>query len=77
MAAHGYSTLMLQAINDANPFLLGVQLAKTCVRLNIPVKDVAEYLKVSRPTVYSWFIGKREVSKKHQEQVQKLIDKLA
>ena len=77
MAAHGYSTLMLQAINDANPFLLGVQLAKICVRLNIPVKDVAEYLKVSRPTVYSWFIGKSEVSKKHQEQVQKLIDKLA
>lgn len=77
MATHGYSTLMLQAINDANPFLLGVQLAKTCVRLNIPVKDVAEYLKVSRPTVYSWFIGKSEVSKKHQEQVQKLIDKLA
>jgi predicted transcriptional regulator len=77
MATHGYSTLMLQAINDANPFLLGVQLAKICVRLNIPVKDVAEYLKVSRPTVYSWFIGKSEVSKKHQEQVQKLIDKLA
>jgi predicted transcriptional regulator len=68
---------MLQAINDANPFLLGVQLAKTCVRLNIPVKDVAEYLKVSRPTVYGWFVGKKEVSKRHQEQVQKLIDKLA
>ena len=77
MATHGYSTLTLQAINDANPFLLGVQLAKICVRLNIPVKDVAEYLKVSRPTVYSWFIGRSEVSKKHQEQVQKLIDKLA
>jgi predicted transcriptional regulator len=77
MATHGYSTLMLQAINDANPFLLGVQLAKICVRLNIPVKDVAEYLKVSRPTVYSWFIGRSEVSKKHQEQVEKLIKKLA
>jgi hypothetical protein len=77
MATHGYSTLTLQAINDANPFLLGVKLAKTCVRLNIPVKDVAEYLNVSRPTVYSWFIGRSEVSKKHQEQVQKLIDKLA
>jgi transcriptional regulator with XRE-family HTH domain len=77
MATHGYSTLTLQAINDANPFLLGVKLAKICVRLNIPVKDVAEYLNVSRPTVYSWFIGKSEVSKKHQEQVQKLIEKLA
>jgi predicted transcriptional regulator len=68
---------MVQAINDANPFLTGVKLAKICVRLNIPVKDVAEYLKVSRPTVYSWFIGKHEVSPKYIEQVEKLIDKLA
>jgi DNA-binding LacI/PurR family transcriptional regulator len=47
------------------------------VKLNIPAKDVADYLGVSRPTVYSWFIGKHEVSAKHIEQVQKLIDKLA
>jgi plasmid maintenance system antidote protein VapI len=77
MAAHGYSTLMVQAINDANPFLLGVKLAKACLRLNIPVTDVAEYLHVSRPTVYAWFIGKRDVSPRHAAQVEKLIKKLA
>lgn len=77
MATHGYSTLMLQAINDANPFLTGVKLAKICVRLNIPVKDVAEYLNVSRPTVYGWFVGKKEVSETHRERVEKLIEKLA
>jgi len=77
MTSRGYSTLTVQAIYDANPFLLGVKLAKICVKLNIPAKDVADYLGVSRPTVYSWFIGKHEVSAKHVEQVQKLLDKLA
>ena len=47
----GYTTLTVQAVYDANPFYLGVQLAKICIRLNIPVADVAEYLDVSRPTV--------------------------
>ena len=77
MASRGYSTLMVQAIYDANPFFLGVKLAKICVRLNIPVTDVAEYLNVSRPTVYSWLNGKRDVSYKYATQVEKLIDKLA
>jgi hypothetical protein len=73
----GYTTLMVQAVYDANPFYLGVKLAKICIKLNIPVIDVAEYLKVSRPTVYAWFIGKRDVAPKYAEQVQKLIDKLS
>ena len=72
MAARGYSTLMVQAIYDANPFFLGVKLAKICVGLNIPVTDVAEYLNVS-----SWFIGKHDVSPKYADQVEKLIEKLA
>jgi len=50
MASRGYSTLMVQAIYDANPFFLGVKLAKIGVRLNIPVTDVAEYVNGSRPT---------------------------
>lgn len=77
MASRGYSTLMVQAIYDANPFFLGVKLAKICVKLNIPVTDVAQYLNVSRPTVYSWFIGKRDVSPKYESQVEQLINKLA
>ncbi len=73
----GYTTLFVQAVNDAPPFYLGVKLAKICIKLDIPVVDVAEYLGVSRPTVYSWFMGKRDVAPKYAEQVQKLINKLA
>jgi hypothetical protein len=76
MSARGYSTLLVQKIYDANPCLLGVQLAKICVKLNIPVTDVAEYLDVTRPTVYSWFIGEREVANRHADRVEKLIEKL-
>ena len=72
-----YTPLMVQNIHDANPFYLGVQLAKICVRLDIPIKDVAEYFGVSRSTVAMWFVGRRDVPKHMAEQVQRLIDKLA
>lgn len=73
----GHSTFFVQDVNDANPFLPGVKLAKRCIALNIPVSDVAAYLGVSRPTVYSWFVGKRDVSKRYLEKVEGLIEKLA
>lgn len=73
----GYTTLTAQAIFDANPCLPGPKLGRLCVRLSIPVADVAEYLGVSRPTVYSWFIGKSNVPAKHLEKVEQLIQKLA
>jgi DNA-binding transcriptional regulator YdaS (Cro superfamily) len=77
MPKKAYTILMEQAINDANPFLLGVKLAKICVKLDIPISDVAEYIGVSNSTVHGWFVGKRDVSPKHSETVQKLITKLS
>jgi transcriptional regulator with XRE-family HTH domain len=73
----GYSSLTIQEIQQANPTLLGVKLAKICVDRNIPVADVAEFFGVSRVTVYSWFRGKAVVSGKHADKMQKLIAKLA
>ena len=73
----GYSSLTIQEIQQANPTLLGVKLAKICVDRNIPVVDVAEFFGVSRVTVYSWFRGKAVVSGKHADKMQKLIAKLA
>jgi predicted transcriptional regulator len=73
----GYSVFTIRDINDANPRMLGVKLAKICVKRDIPVKDVAEYLGVSRVAVYAWFRGKVEVSDKHASKVHKLIEKLS
>lgn len=72
-----YSPFFVQDVNDANPFLPGVKLAKRCIALDIPLGDVAEYLKVSRPTVYAWALGKRDVSKRYIDKVEELIQKLA
>lgn len=73
----GYSLLTVDAIRRADQRLLGVQLGQICVKNDIPVNDVAEFFKVSRMTVYSWFKGTAVVSGKHAERMKKLIEKLA
>lgn len=73
----GYSALTIREVQEANPTLLGVKLAKICIDRNIPVSDVAEFFGVSRVTVYSWFRGKAVVSGKHADKMQKLLVKLA
>lgn len=54
----GYSTGFVRAVNSADPKLIGVQLARICIKKNIPVTDVAEYLGVSRQSIYMWFVGR-------------------
>ena len=73
----GYSTLTARYINEANSVMLGVKLGKICVAKNIPVSDVAEYLKVSRMTVYSWFLGRHDVADRHYAKVEELVEKLS
>lgn len=75
--ARGYSSLFIQDVEDANPSLIGVQLAKICIKKDIPVADVADYFKVSRMSVYSWFRGQRHVADRHLDRMHKLIDKLS
>ena len=72
----GYSLLMADEIKSANSQLLGVQLGRVCLNKDIPVSDVADFFKVSRMTVYSWFSGKSVVSGKYAEKMQKLVDKI-
>lgn len=57
MSLRGYSYKLVEAIRAANPELIGVQLGLACINVNIPVSDVAKAFKVSRMTIYSWFIG--------------------
>ena len=73
----GYSLLTVDAIQNADARLLGVQLGKICVKNDIPVTDVAEFFNVSRMTVYNWFKGKAVVSGEHADRMKKLIEKLS
>ena len=74
---NGYSLITVDAIQNANSTLLGVQLGRICLKNNISAKDVAEFFGVSRMTVYNWFKGKTVVSGKYAEKMGKLITKLS
>lgn len=75
--ARGYSSLFIQEVEDANRNLIGVKLAKICIKKEIPTIDIANYFGVSRMTVYSWFKGHRHVSDKHLDKMNRLIEKLS
>jgi len=74
---NGYSLTTVDAIQNANSALLGVQLGRICIEHDISAKDVAEFFGVSRMTVYNWFKGKVIVSGKYAEKMSKLIVKLS
>lgn len=73
----GYSRRIVAEIEQADTSKIGVRLATLCLEKDIPVKDVSEYLGVSRVTVYAWFRGKTNVPERLSAKVQSLIDKLS
>lgn len=73
----GYSRNLVAANKCADPFHVGVQLGRICIERDIPIADVAEYLKVSRQTVYMWFLGKTKPHPEKRKLLWKLLDRLA
>jgi hypothetical protein len=74
---NGYSRRLIDDNKVASASNTGVKLGRLCIKLDIPVADVAEYCKVSRMTVYNWFKGSFEPSKDVSAIVQRLTNKLA
>jgi DNA-binding XRE family transcriptional regulator len=52
-----YSLNIMLLNQQAEQNRLGVKLGKKCIKLGIPVAEVAGRVGVSRQTVYNWFIG--------------------
>lgn len=75
--ARGYTIKFRQMIRDADQTKIGVQLAQVCIQNDIPVIDVAEFMGVTKMTVYHWFKGKTNVLGPHKEKVERLIQKLS
>ena len=73
MSLRGYSLVLVKANRDADPKHIGVRLGKWCIRMNIPVTEVAEKFGVSRMTVYSWFTGSSRPRKDKVDQIEKLL----
>lgn len=54
----GYSMRFVEAVRAADQTHIGVKLANLCIKREVPVGRVAEWLGVTRATVYSWFTGR-------------------
>jgi hypothetical protein len=67
-----YSEKFLIAMHQGNPRRIGVTLAKSCVKANLPAKYVAVALNVSRMSLYSWFRG-RPIREKNEHIVEAFI----
>lgn len=70
-----YSEKFLLELHRTESNRIGIQLAKACVKANLPAKYVADYLGVTRITVYSWFRGK-PLRDKNQQAVEALLDRI-
>jgi hypothetical protein len=55
--ARPYGEKFLIALGKVEADTLGLQMAKLCVKANIPATAVAAALEVSATTVYKWFRG--------------------
>jgi transcriptional regulator with XRE-family HTH domain len=73
----GYSRNFIEANRMADPFHVGVQLGRLCIARDIPVQDVADYLKVSRQAIYMWFIGRAQPHPANRKRLFDLLDRLA
>ena len=68
-----YSDRFILGLDKADDSKIGIQLAKVCLRANLPIKYVAEGLDVSRMTLHTWFRG--GILRKHnREKVEKFIE---
>lgn len=73
MATRGYTAAFVAEVNAAPSDQIGVQLARICIAQDIPVVRVAEFLGMTRATIYSWFRGRTRVPPKHLSRVQEFI----
>ena len=71
--ARPYGQKFIIALEKTEGNTLGLQLAKLCVRANLPATMVAIALEVSSTTVYKWFRG-QGVRERKRRAVEVFID---
>lgn len=73
--ARPYSPDFLANLQTMDPDNLGVQMAKLCVKANLPTLYVARKVGVSRFTIHSWFRG-QEIRDKNKIKVEAFIKEI-
>lgn len=72
----GYTIRVAEAIKEADGNLVGVQLGRLCLEHDISVVKIANYLGVTRQTVYAWFVGKSEPKPYYFEAVRQMVHEI-
>jgi hypothetical protein len=70
---YGYSLRIADLNKKADGTLLGVKLGRVCIKNNVSVVEVSAQLRVSRQTVYNWFIADTYVHKELVDEVKEYI----
>jgi transcriptional regulator with XRE-family HTH domain len=73
----GYSVKFTEAVAKANQELVGVMLARLCIKKDISVIEVANHFGVSRTAIYAWFLGRSTPNKVHEVKIYKYLKKKA
>lgn len=73
--ARPYGQKFLLELEKTDKTTLGIQLAKLCVKANLPAHHVAKVLEVCPATMYLWFRG-RGVREDKRKAVEVFIDLL-
>ena len=55
--ARTYSPALKEAVKYPTSYRLGIDLADTCIKANLPAVYVAQVFETSRQTIHSWFRG--------------------
>lgn len=72
----GFSMRFVEAVHAADQTDPVIQLASLCIEHGVSVTAVADKLKVTRATVYSWFVGARRPRPEMMSKVVRMRDKL-
>ena len=70
--SYGYSQRLIEANKTAGDSL-GVVLGRFCIEREISVNEIAEYLGVSRATIYNWFWGTHTPAREHGDHISLII----
>jgi DNA invertase Pin-like site-specific DNA recombinase len=72
--SRGYSHNLVKLIEGADQQSIGVQLGRMCIENDIPVREIATALNVSRMTVYHWFAGRFTPRQEYVTRIEQLLE---
>lgn len=74
-ARYGYSSALVELVNQRDPDEVSTRFAKLCITQGIPALEVAKHFSVSKVTVYAWFKGLSRPRPMHEEMMRTYLAK--